>query len=387
MKETSGQEPEWRYCLRLVLNILIPASGWILALFAGPRLLKFFMPFVIGLVISMIANPLVRFLERRLRLVRRHSSLLIVAAVLALVIGLLYLVISRAVLAGRAFIWYLPQLYWAVEEEVRQGFDKLGDSLSFLPQGMRESWEAIGSSLGDYLSLAVEKAAPPTVEAAGSVARALPSLLVYSVVTVLSAYFFIVERDRIMAFLQERLPAGAWRYQRYLRGEIRRLVGGYFLAQFKIMAVVCLILTAGFLVLGVRFALLWAVLISLLDFLPVFGTGTALIPWGIIQILDGEYAFAAGLLLLYVLTQVVRQAVQPKLVGDSMGLNPFLTLLFLYLGFKAGGIAGMILAVPVGLFFLNLYHYGAFKGMTDSAAALIREIQMFRKGEKDDERE
>ena len=190
-----------------------------------------------------------------------------------------------------------------------------------------------------------------------------------------------------MASLQERLPAGAWRYQRYLRGEIRRLVGGYFLAQFKIMAVVCLILTAGFLVLGVRFALLWAVLISLLDFLPVFGTGTALIPWGIIQILDGEYAFAAGLLLLYVLTQVVRQAVQPKLVGDSMGLNPFLTLLFLYLGFKAGGIAGMILAVPVGLFFLNLYHYGAFKGMTDSAAALIREIQMFRKGEKDDERE
>ena len=120
MKETSGQEPEWRYCLRLVLNILIPASGWILALFAGPRLLKFFMPFVIGLVISMIANPLVRFLERRLRLVRRHSSLLIVAAVLALVIGLLYLVISRAVLAGRAFIRYLPQLYGAVEEEVRQ---------------------------------------------------------------------------------------------------------------------------------------------------------------------------------------------------------------------------------------------------------------------------
>ena len=73
---------------------------------------------------------------------------------------------------------------------------------------------------------------------------------------------------------------------------------------------------------------------SLLDFLPVFGTGTVLIPWGIIVVLDGEYAFAAGLLLLYVLTQVTRQAVQPKLVGDSMGLNPFLTLLFLYLALR-----------------------------------------------------
>ena len=381
MSKIESQEPRWRYCLRLLLNIVIPASGWILALFAGPWLLKFFMPFVIGLVIALIANPLVRFLERRLRLVRRHSSLLIVAAVLALVIGLIYLVISRTVRAARSFAEYLPQLYETAEAAVRQGLERLGGSMDFLPQSLRESWEALGSSLGDYLGLAVEKAAPPTVEAAGSVARVIPTLLVYSVVTVLSAYFFIVERDRIAAFLREHLPAGALRYQEYLKGELKRLVCGYFLAQLKIMGVVWLILTAGFFVLGVGYAPLWALLISLLDFLPVFGTGTVLIPWGIIVVLDGEYAFAAGLLLLYVLTQVTRQAVQPKLVGDSMGLNPFLTLLFLYLGFKAGGIAGMILAVPVGLFFLNLYDFGAFKGMTDSAAALIQEIQAFRKGE------
>lgn len=381
MSKIESQEPRWRYCLRLLLNIVIPASGWILALSAGPWLLKFFMPFVIGLVIALIANPLVRFLERRLRLVRRHSSLLIVAAALALVIGLIYLVISRTVRAARSFAEYLPQLYETAEAAVRQGLERLGGSMDFLPQSLRESWEALGSSLGDYLGLAVEKAAPPTVEAAGSVARVIPALLVYSVVTVLSAYFFIVERDRIAAFLREHLPAGALRYQEYLKGELKRLVCGYFLAQLKIMGVVWLILTAGFFVLGVGYAPLWALLISLLDFLPVFGTGTVLIPWGIIVVLDGEYAFAAGLLLLYVLTQVTRQAVQPKLVGDSMGLNPFLTLLFLYLGFKAGGIAGMILAVPVGLFFLNLYHFGAFKGMTDSAAALIQEIQAFRKGE------
>ena len=381
MSKIESQEPRWRYCLRLLLNIVIPASGWILALSAGPWLLKFFMPFVIGLVIALIANPLVRFLERRLRLVRRHSSLLIVAAALALVIGLIYLVISRAVGAARALADDLPQLYETAEAAVRQGLERVGGSMDFLPQSLRESWEALGSSLGDYLGLAVEKAAPPTVEAAGSVARVIPSLLVYSVVTVLSAYFFIVERDRIAAFLRGHLPAGALRYQEYLKGELKRLVCGYFLAQLKIMGVVWLILTAGFFVLGVGYAPLWAFLISLLDFLPVFGTGTVLIPWGIIVVLDGEYAFAAGLLLLYVLTQVTRQAVQPKLVGDSMGLNPFLTLLFLYLGFKAGGIAGMILAVPVGLFFLNLYHFGAFKGMTDSAAALIQEIQAFRKGE------
>ena len=79
-------------------------------------------------------------------------------------------------------------------------------------------------------------------------------------------------------------------------------------------------------------------MIALLDFLPVFGTGIALIPWGIIKVLGGEYAFAAGLILIYVLTQVIRQLVQPKLVGDTMGLNPLLTLFLLYLGFKIRGL-------------------------------------------------
>ena len=143
-------------------------------------------------------------------------------------------------------------------------------------------------------------------------------------------------------------------------------MGGYFLAQFKIMFVVGLILFAGFWILGVSYAPVLALAIALLDFLPVFGTGTVLIPWALLRIISGDYAFGAGLGLLYILTQVVRQLVQPKLVGDTMGLNPLLTLFLLYLGFKISGISGMILAVPVGLLVMSLWQYGAFEGMISS---------------------
>ena len=80
---------------------------------------------------------------------------------------------------------------------------------------------------------------------------------------------------------------------------------------------------------------------------------------------------------IYVLTQVIRQVVQPKLVGDSLGLNPILTLLFLYLGFKLKGIAGMILAVPCGMFFVSLYNYGAFRNITDSLKELADILKAF----------
>lgn len=327
----------------------------------------------------MIANPLVRFLERRVKLVRKHSSIVIVVSALALVIGLIYLVVSRSILLLRGFFKDLPALYTSIEGEVIQSMEGAGHLLQFMPESIRQSWESIGDNVGQLVGALAEKLASPTVEAAGTVARSLPSILVYFVVTVLSAYFFIVDRERIMNRIKSHMPEEARRYVQYLKGDVIRLISGYFMAQLKIMAVVFLILTAGFFCLGVKYGPLWAILIAFLDFLPVFGTGTALIPWGIVKVLGGEYYFAAGLLGLYVLTQFIRQLVQPKLVGDSVGMPPFLSLFFLYLGFKVSGIAGMILAVPMGMFVVNLYQYGAFQGLTDSLKELAGDINEFRR--------
>ena len=166
------------------------------------------------------------------------------------------------------------------------------------------------------------------------------------------------------------------------RKDFKNLIGGYFLAQFRIMFVVAVVLAVGFLILGVKYGILLAILIAILDFLPLFGTGTALFPWALVKILSGETAFAVGLILLYVLTQVVRQIIQPKIVGDSMGLPPLLTLFFLYVGFKVKGLSGMILAVPVGMVGVKLYQYGAFDSLIGQIKLLSQEIDRFRKEDR-----
>ncbi len=367
--------------LKMILNIIIPVCGILLVCLLGPQLLRFFMPFVIGWIIAMIANPLVRFLEKHLKIVRRHSSVLIVVLVLALVIGVLYLVISRLFYEVIGLLHDLPDMVEALQGELADAGSSLSRLFKILPRSVQD-WAArlndnLGSAVGEFL----QEIAPPTVTAAGNVARGIPGALVYTVVTILSSYLFIVEREQIFEVLHRVVPKGLWDYLHFLKNDLTRVLGGYFLAQFRIMFVVAVILAIGFLILGVDYGIIWAILIALLDFLPLFGTGTALFPWALIKLLSGEWPFAAGLVFLYLLTQVVRQIIQPKIVGETMGVPPLATLFLLYLGFKISGVSGMILAVPVGIIVINIYQYGAFDSLIENAKLLAEEINRFRKGQ------
>jgi len=365
---------------RVVLNIFIPMIWIALICLLGPKLLGFFMPFVIGWLVAMVANPLVRFLESRVKLVRKHSSVLIVVVVLALVIGASYLLISRLVIQAVLFAEELPAMYRKISAEVRSALDQSDMFFRMLPQDMKKSLDYFADNLGDYLNVLVQKIATSSVEVAGNMAKRIPSFLVKMVVIIMSSYFFIVDRDKIVEFWKHYVPGNSKRYLVYLKKDVRKLVGGYIIAQLRIMIVIAVILIIGLFILGVPYAFFLGILIAILDFLPLFGTGTVLIPWAVLNLISGEYVLAAGMAALYVLSQVVRQVIQPKLVGDSMGLSPLMTLLFLYLGFKWSGIGGMILAVPIGILVIKLYEYGIFKPMIDNLRLLVHDINEFRKG-------
>ena len=368
-------------CFRMILNIVIPLLGLCLVIFLGPRLLHFFMPFVVGWILALLANPLVRFLERRVKLVRRHGSMLIIIAALAIVIGLFY---GAGLLVYRemgSFLADAPEIYQSVIAEIENALQNGRKLAEYFPQNLQPPLLAFSDNLDGLFGKLVSRAAEPTVQIAGHVAKSIPNLLVNMVIIILSSYLFLADRESIMRWLKEHLPAFVFRYIEYMKRDAKGLIGGYFLAQFRIMCVVALILAAGFLVLGVRYGVLLAFLTAILDFLPIFGTGTVLFPWAVVKLFAGEYAYATGLILLYILTQVVRQIIQPKIVGESMGLPPLMTLFLLYLGFKLRGLTGMILAVPVGLVFINFYKYGAFDSMIRNLRMLMESIQKFRREE------
>ncbi len=344
----------------------------------GLRLLGFFFPFVIGWVIAMIANPLVRFLEKRVKIVRKHSSIVLIVGVLGLVTAGLYFLIVWLLREMSGFIQALPELFELIQVEVGNAYQEASHLFAFIPSDMEDTFEAGLGNLTAFLGNLFQSGA---ASAGGAVARTIPEMFVNVIVVLVSSYLFLTEHDRITAFLTRCLPLSVKQYGTRFNKDLKAMIGGYFMAQFKIMFVVAVILLAGFLFLGVKYAVFLAVGIAVLDFLPMFGTGTALIPWAVVKLFTGEYAYAFGLIIIYVVSQVVRQIIQPKIVGDSMGLSPLATLFFLYIGFKFRGLAGMILAVPVGLVFIRLYQYGMFDSMIDNVRLLIRELDRLRREE------
>ena len=365
--------------LKILVNLLVAVLTIVFLCFVFPKAIIFFMPFVVGWIISMIANPLVRFLEKKVKIVRKHSSMLIIIGVLAGVIGLGYLGISKIAAEAGNLVENLPQIY----SNFQKDFQEIGENLEILyerlPENIQHNIQEISADFAGYFGDLMQAIGEPTFAAAGNFAKNVPGTLISIIMSLLSAYFFIAERDLILKGLKEHTPAGIWNGVTGVIRDLKHVVGGYFKAQFKIMGVVYVILVVGLLILRVDYVLLVAFLIAFLDMLPFFGTGTVLGPWAVIKILSSDYQFAIGLIILYAVTQVVRQVIQPKIVGDTIGMNPLATLFFMYIGYKVSSIMGMIIAVPVGMILINLYQAGVFDNQIRCVRELVNDINEFRK--------
>lgn len=365
--------------LKLLVNFLILTITVLAIVYLLPRIIWFFLPFVIGWIISVIANPLVKFLEKHIKMVRKHSSMIIIIAVLALIVTGGYFAIAKLGGEAASLINNLPAIYLNISEEFQEVGEKLQVVFDRLPRNIQEGILEANNNITTYLGNLVGAVGMPTVEAAGNFAKNIPSSLISIIMTILSSYFFIADREKILEFINKNVPYAIRKNIDAVVLDFKQVVGGYFKAQFKIMFIVAVILLVGFYILGVDYAILLALLIALLDFLPFFGTGTALIPWAAVKFVTADYQLAIGLVIIYAVSQLVRQLIQPKIVGDTIGLDPLSTLFFLYIGYKLKGVLGMILAIPVGMILINLFKRGVFSGIINDVKEVLRDINQFRK--------
>ena len=366
-----------RTYLKVLVNLGIMLVLLLMLIFVVPRIIFVFMPFVVGWVIALIAGPLVKFFEKTLKIKRKAGSAFVIIAVIALVVLAGYFLGVKLTEETAGFFAELPDMW----ENTLQDFTEVGERLSnankYLPEAVQSTFKGIVDNVEGYIGDLIGRLSTPTIEALGRFAMNLPSIIIGIIMSVLSAYLFVTDKEYVPNLISRIMPEAIIERWDMVKRGLRHAVGGYFKAQLKIEFWMYLLLGFGFSLLKVRYAFIIAVGVAFLDFLPFFGTGTVLLPWAVVKFLSGDYTMVIGLLIIWGVGQLARQLIQPKIMGDSMGLAPIPTLVLLYVGYKVGGVLGMIIAVPIGLLVYTMYQEGAFDTTKNSVLILVAGINRF----------
>lgn len=368
-----------RRYIKAVVNLAIALAVFLLIIFLAPRLLFFFAPFVAGWIIAWIASPLVQFFEEKLKIRRKAGSAFVIIAVIGMVVFVLYLAGAKLSKEIMGLIDSLPDMWEGTVAEFSEIGERLNVIYSRLPIDMQLSISDAIDEVGSYMGDIVAHISTPAINVVGNFAKQIPSILIAVIMALLSSYFFVSDRSSINKWFGEHMPISVQSRYQIIRHSLVTAVGGYLKAQLRIEVWMYLLLVIGLTVLQVNYAVLIAIGIAFMDFLPFFGTGTIMVPWALVKVLSADYKMALGLLIIWGVGQLVRQVIQPKIVGDSVGLPSLPTLILLYIGYKLGGVIGMIMAVPIGLITVELYREGAFDTTKNSILILVNGLNHFRK--------
>ena len=373
-----------RTYLKVFLNLGISLCILLVCVFLLPRIIIWFMPFVTGWIIALIASPLVHFFEKRLKIRRKAGTAFVIISVIALVILAGYLIGAQLVEQIAEFIGDVPKLWEAAQEDFAQIGEKLSVALKYLPSELQLTINSITGNVQEYFGGIMESISEPTITALGNFVGSLPNIVISVIMSLLFAYFYVADKGYLSGLLEKAIPDSVLVRLQMIKRGLTKAVGGYFKAQLKIEVWMYLLLGIGFSILQVKYAFLIAIGVAILDLLPFFGTGTVLIPWASIKFLSADYKMVIGLLIIWGVGQLARQLIQPKIVGDSVGLAPIPTIILLFVGYRVAGVIGMIIAVPIGIIILNLYEEGVFDTTINSLKILYAGISNFRHLTKED---
>jgi len=315
------------------------------------------MPFLIGFVIAASLNPLIRLLQKRFGMRRKPCGILILLLFYATIGMLVTILIVRLAVWIGDFSTNLPELYSdTVEPALGWLFARVGDAAAWIDRhfdgALYEDWgrdlAGIFDSLKTSLGEAVSALSVRALTGLSGIAAKIPRFVIGLLFAVLASFFFIADYEELLSFAKSRLPAKAVGTLTGLRDRFFTAIAKYLRSYALIMLITFGELLVGLFLIGAPNAPMLALVIAIFDVLPLIGTGGILIPWAFLELMRGDVGFAAGLAILWAVITVVRNVIEPRIVGKQVGLHPLFTLAAMFIGTRLFGFVGLI-ALPVGL--------------------------------------
>ena len=342
----------WTRVIRKIIYVIAILVGLYLAF----KLSVFYMPFLIAFIISLIIEPLIRLLMKKTKLTRKKSAITIFVIVSIIIIGGLtwgtITLFSEASSLLQGLNDYFDKIYIQFQNFTNTfNFDKIRLSDEVV-KVLQNSTGGILNSVSEWLRGALNNLI--------NIITSIPSIAISVGITVLSLYFICVDKIYILDQIEHHVPE-IWvkKVGRHLRDLIKTL-GGYLKAEATLILVSFVISLIGLYILeftgfNIKYPLLMAIFIGFVDALPILGSGTVMIPWAIIEGINGDLKLGVAIIVLLVIMSVARQVLEPKLVSKNIGVHPIFTLIAMYTGFRFIGIIGMLIGPIILIIFKNVF--------------------------------
>lgn len=341
---------------------ILYAAVVILLCYIGLRIAGLIWPFLLALVLVACINPLVRLIHRKLKINIKLVSVIFLVMLYAGIGSLLFFICARVIFFLQDVFSQLPVYYSeTLSPALSNVTEQLENWLSNIPAEQRENLESIGESLSSALANLISNVSNWGIGFVADLIGGIPNLLISIVFAILLSFFISLQYDKVKAFLKAQLPSKASEKINELKDLCRNTVLKYLRALLILMACTFVELSIGFLILGLDNPFGKAAMIAVFDALPVFGTGGIMIPWIILELLQGNFSMAVGLAILYVIVTVIRNLIEPKVVGDQLGLNSVVSLISIYLGYRLLGVIGMILFPILAQILVALHQNGTIR--------------------------
>ncbi|NCE63604.1 sporulation integral membrane protein YtvI [Pseudoflavonifractor sp. 524-17] len=378
-----AQELSWRergrLWLRLGIRLLLAGGSAGLLIHVAPPLLSLFMPFVLALAAAWMLNPLVQLLQRRLGVSRRFLSLVVIVLILAGLGGLVFLFVWN--IAGE--IVSLVNNWPAIWESVQSGLASLDRELSrflsLIPAEIRDMGGSYLDAVVLWLQDTLYAWLTQLADQATRVAKQVPSFAVATVVFFMGAYYLTADYPHIRRQVSRRFNRRQRTFLLEVRGAAVSAFGGYVRAEFILSVGVFFILLIGYSVIQQPYALLLAFLLAILDFIPIIGAGTVMVPWAVVDLALGNLRHAIELMVIWGIIALFRRVGEPKAVGNQTGLPPAASLISIYVGMRLAGVLGMILAPVVCMVVWNICRLGIFDPTLADLRLAAADISAFLK--------
>lgn len=360
------EEERKKIYVRLVVELVTFALFAVGCFVFGGPILNILMPFLLAFIMAWIFNPVIQVLQKRMRFTRKIFSYILVLVFYAVLFGLCLAFASQVVTQVIELVKAVPSIISQLQSVYNQLISSLQQALVNLPpeyDALRTELFSLLSSAWDWLRRLLSGAIGSAVGITSNIAMALPEFVIFLTVLVLASCIITTDFPNLRENIYSYLGSKGKNSLRLMGHSFRTAVLGFFRSQLIFALVDMAIILTAFFIIGVPYPLPIALVLAFLDFIPFFGAGTVLVPWGAICLVLGFFTMGAQLLLLYAILYILRRIFEPRILGGATGFSSLQMLFSMYAGMKLAGVTGLVVAPIIWIAAVNFLRTGIFDGI------------------------